>query len=125
MIGVVSGKIHEHADSPHLLALLRERRRGPGSHRAAEERNKFAASKVSAHLPLPCEESLNQGYRRRGLRLQAAFVIELFAARAKVRSAARPVTVLLLKWLADLLNGEAFHVLATDELLNGRHVSHL
>ena len=52
MIGVVSGKIHEHADSPHLLALLRERRRRPGSHRAAEERNKFAASKASAHLPV-------------------------------------------------------------------------
>ena len=50
------------ADPLHLLALLRERRRRPGSHRAAEKRNKFATSKARVLIYPPCKESLNQRY---------------------------------------------------------------
>jgi hypothetical protein len=34
--------MHEHADAPHPLALLRPRREGPRGRRAAEQRNELA-----------------------------------------------------------------------------------
>src|SRR5262245_25961210 len=37
------GKIHEHADAPHALALLRPRRERP-CHRGAQQRDELAAS---------------------------------------------------------------------------------
>src|SRR5262249_32557710 len=40
---IIGGIIHEHADAPHALALLRARRKRPRRSRAAEERYECAA----------------------------------------------------------------------------------
>ena len=39
---IVGGEVHEHADAPHPLALLRARRERPGCRRAAERTKKFS-----------------------------------------------------------------------------------
>ena len=39
---IVRGQVHEHADAPHPLALLRARRERPRSRRAAEQRDELA-----------------------------------------------------------------------------------
>jgi hypothetical protein len=43
-IRIVGGEIHEHADPPHALSLLRARRERPRSRRAAEQRKDLASS---------------------------------------------------------------------------------
>ena len=40
--GIVSCQVHEHADTPHRLPLLRARRERPRHRRTAEQRNEFA-----------------------------------------------------------------------------------
>src|SRR5262245_7926135 len=42
--GIVCGQIHEYADAPHPLALLRTRRKRPRSRRAAEQDDEIAPS---------------------------------------------------------------------------------
>src|SRR6185369_16533224 len=58
---IVSGPIHEHADAPHALRLLRTRAERPRSRRAAEKRDELTpphclprrfASMVSAEISL-------------------------------------------------------------------------
>src|SRR5262249_15105006 len=39
--GIVCGEVHEHADAPYALALLRARRERPRSRRAAEQRDEL------------------------------------------------------------------------------------
>src|SRR5262249_6311704 len=43
-LSVVRPRVGEHADAPHVLALLRARRERPGGCRAAEQRDELAAS---------------------------------------------------------------------------------
>jgi hypothetical protein len=50
---VVRGKIHEHADPPHPLALLRARRERPRYRYAAERGYEFSPSDVNCHVTLP------------------------------------------------------------------------
>src|SRR5262249_52562709 len=50
---VVRGKIHEHADAAHPLALLRARRERPRRSRATKKRDELAASHVG-HGPSSC-----------------------------------------------------------------------
>src|SRR5262249_20535737 len=40
--GVVRGEVHEHADAPYALALLRARRERPRGRRAAKQRDELA-----------------------------------------------------------------------------------
>ena len=40
---ILLGNIHEHADVPHPLTLLRARHHRPGGRRAAEKRDEIAA----------------------------------------------------------------------------------
>ena len=44
---IVRGRVHEHADAPHALSLLRPRRERPRDRRAAEKRNEL----TSPHIP--------------------------------------------------------------------------
>src|SRR5262249_32931919 len=46
---IVRGEIHEHADAPDALALLRARRERPRGRRAAEQRYELAALDPRAH----------------------------------------------------------------------------
>src|SRR5262249_49874881 len=39
---IIGGEIHEHADAPHPVGLLRARRKRPGCRRATDERNERA-----------------------------------------------------------------------------------
>jgi hypothetical protein len=43
---IVGGEIHEHADAPHPLALLRARRERPRGCRAAEKRDEIATPHI-------------------------------------------------------------------------------
>src|SRR5262249_37067626 len=42
-LGIILGEIREHADAPHPLALLRDRRERPRRRRAAEQRDELAS----------------------------------------------------------------------------------
>ena len=41
-VRIVRGDVHEHADAPHALGLLRARRKRPRRRRAAEQRDELA-----------------------------------------------------------------------------------
>jgi hypothetical protein len=41
---IIGGEIHEHADAPYPLGLLRPRRKRPRGCRAAEQRDELASS---------------------------------------------------------------------------------
>jgi hypothetical protein len=46
---VIRGEVHEHADAPHALTLLRARRERPSRRRTAKQRNELAPSHLRAH----------------------------------------------------------------------------
>src|SRR6516164_2190987 len=48
-------RAHEHADPPHLLALLRARRERPRGRRATERGQQLPPSDGDCHTPLPRE----------------------------------------------------------------------
>ena len=50
---IVRGQIHEHADAPHPLRLLRARRQRPRSCRTAEQRDEVTAFQLIELHPLP------------------------------------------------------------------------
>jgi hypothetical protein len=52
---IIGGEIHEHADPPHALRLLRARRQRPRCCSTAEQRDELAASikKTNGHGALP------------------------------------------------------------------------
>src|SRR5215472_2476331 len=52
---IVRGGAHEHADTSHLVGLLRARRERPRGRRAAECDQQFPPSDGDCHTPLPCE----------------------------------------------------------------------
>jgi hypothetical protein len=46
---IVRGRVHEHADAPHALSLLRPRRERPGDRRATEKRNELTSPHILSH----------------------------------------------------------------------------
>ena len=52
---IVRGRVHQHADAPHPLGLLRARRERPRRRRAAECDQQFSSSDGDCHTPLPRE----------------------------------------------------------------------
>jgi hypothetical protein len=52
---IVRGQVHEYADAPHALALLRTRGEWPRGGRAAERGQQFPPSDGDCHAPLPRE----------------------------------------------------------------------
>ena len=61
---VIAGQVHEHADAPHALALLRRRRARPRNCRAAEERDELAPFPVE-HGTASQKGVTNNGYLNR------------------------------------------------------------
>src|SRR5262249_46956944 len=53
--GAASRAMHQHADPPHPLGLLRTRRERPRGRRAAACSQQFPPSDGDCHTPLPCE----------------------------------------------------------------------
>jgi hypothetical protein len=48
---IIRSRVHEHADAPHPLRLLRARRERPRHRRAAEQRDEVAAFQlIEVHL---------------------------------------------------------------------------
>jgi len=58
--GIVFVVLHEHADTPDAVALLRARRERPRYRRAAEAGDEFAPSKANPHLALPFQGALSR-----------------------------------------------------------------
>src|SRR6516165_3308863 len=70
------GKIHEHADPPNLIGLLRARRERPSGRRAAEQRDEIA----------PSDHSITSSARRRievGSSTPIAFAVFRLTANSK------------------------------------------
>src|SRR6516162_10869523 len=55
LLVLVLRRVHQHADAPHPLALLRARRERPRGRRPAECGQQFPPSDSDCHTPLPCE----------------------------------------------------------------------
>jgi hypothetical protein len=49
------GGVHEHADAPHSIWLLRACRERPGRRRATKQRDEVATTDVDCHVTLPWE----------------------------------------------------------------------
>jgi hypothetical protein len=72
---IVRSPVHEHADAPRALALLRARRDRPSSGCAAKRDNEFSPSNVDCHVTpsrggsCPCYGGDDTTLPSRGLRL--------------------------------------------------------
>jgi hypothetical protein len=62
---IVRRQMHQHANSPHALALLRARRERPHRHRAAKCGQQFPASYGDWHAPLSVRGCLENTIPRR------------------------------------------------------------
>jgi hypothetical protein len=50
---IVRRQVHEHADTPHPVRMLRARRKRPAYRRAAEKRDELASRDASCHVIHP------------------------------------------------------------------------